>query len=59
MTGKNKKNAKIYTGKRGGKYYIRNGNKVYIGSSQRFGMDYAVPGVNGGLGQGYVSPGFM
>jgi hypothetical protein len=25
----------------------------------RFGMDYAVPGVMGGLGQGYVQPNMM
>ena len=46
---------KIHTGSRGGKYYKKNGRKVYISS---FGMDYAVPGL-GGLGQGYVNPSFM
>ena len=25
-----KKNPKIYTGKRGGKYYLKNGHKIYI-----------------------------
>lgn len=54
---------KIFVGARGGKFYKKNGRKVYIsrnakfGESQ-FGMDYAVPGM-GGLGQGYTVPSFM
>lgn len=51
---------KLYFGSRGGMYYKRKGRKVYVKRHRSsFGMDYAVPGVLGGLGQGYVDPDMM
>ncbi len=54
---------KLHFGSRGGCYYKKNGRKVYVKNKHTkkssFGMDYAVPGVLGGLGQGYVQPSLM
>jgi hypothetical protein len=43
-------------------YYVKNGKKVYVkrsGHKNSFGMDYASPGVLGGIGEGYVQPSMM
>lgn len=54
---------KLHFGSRGGCYYKKNGRKVYVKNKHTkkssFGMDYAAPGVLGGLGQGYVQPSLM